>query len=198
MYSVDLDLNCFLLQISDLPLRLNLDILETNVINIVLLFSVLLYLGSDFLSKALFERQQEIAIEFLSLVRQVYNCQVRVYESRKKVLDTLRPHVRDGFYQAAGARFKVLDSVYRVMTKLKIDNIRCCQVQEILDLEQKDCSLMSDYVVSRVLERVKSILVASLLCKSELLRCYVISSIPLQIDDEGHLVDKSGIQEPSA
>lgn len=197
MYAVDLDLNCFSLQISDLPLRLNLDLLETNVINIVLLFSGLLYLGSDVLSKTLFKRQQEIAIEFLSLVRQVYNCQVRVYKSRKKVLDTLRPYVRDGFYKSAGLRFRELNSIYGVMTNLKIDNIRCCQIQEILDLEQKDYNLMSDYVVSRVLERVKSIFMATFCSECNFLRCYVISSIPLQLDKEGYLVDESGIQQPS-
>ena len=53
-------LNSFSTQISDEGVSLNLDIFETNVINITLLAGGLFYLLSGALSESLSERQQKI------------------------------------------------------------------------------------------------------------------------------------------
>jgi F0F1-type ATP synthase membrane subunit b/b' len=53
-------LNSFSGQISDLSVSLNLDIFETNVINISILLGGIIYLGSNALSESLSERQQKI------------------------------------------------------------------------------------------------------------------------------------------
>jgi hypothetical protein len=187
---VSLDLNCFSSQILDLSLRLNLDIFETNVINLGLVVSGLVYLGSDILSKALFERQQRIVIEFLVLVRRAYRVQVYASMARSRFRRTrFRTSVlglRRYFYKYEGSRFRKLNSLYNLMAQLKIDSICCDQEQELMRLEQKDRVLMSNYVISRVLERTKSCLGASYHCESVLLKSYLGSDLPLRSD--GHSI----------
>lgn len=192
---MNLNLSCYSLQISDLSLRLNPDILETNVINIILLFSGILYLGSDILSKTLSKRQQEIAIEFLSLIRQVYQCQVRVYESRKNVLTTLKPHLRDGFYKRAGSVLQESAEIYEFVTKRGIEAASSYSKDEILRLVQKDCNLMSKFITNRVIERVQTSLAHIYHGVENAVRCYVVSSQEPQFDIEEGLVNPVSMQE---
>lgn len=59
MELVNQTLSSFSIQIADLPIKLNLDIFETNIVNLTILVGGIFYLGSNALSESLTERQQK-------------------------------------------------------------------------------------------------------------------------------------------
>jgi len=83
-------------------IHLNFDVLESGVINIVILVGVLIYLGRDFLGSSLEQRQQEIIqavqdaenklneanLRLSEAEKQLTQAQVIISEIRKETLNT--------------------------------------------------------------------------------------------------------------
>jgi len=83
-------------------IHLNFDVLESGVVNIVILVGVLIYLGRDFLGSSLEQRQQEIIqavqdaedklneanIRLIEAEKQLAQAQVIISEIRKETINT--------------------------------------------------------------------------------------------------------------
>ena len=78
-------LNSFSGQISDLSVSLNLDIFETNVINISILLGGIIYLGSNALSESLSERQQKIVGAIQEAEERLTQATSRLAEGEKQL-----------------------------------------------------------------------------------------------------------------
>jgi F-type H+-transporting ATPase subunit b len=67
---------------------INTDIFDTNIINIALLWAIILYAGSDFLSSTLSDRQQKIVTALQEAEEQLRYSKARLAEAEKQVAQT--------------------------------------------------------------------------------------------------------------
>jgi F-type H+-transporting ATPase subunit b len=66
-------------------IHLNFDVLESGVINIVILVGVLVYLGRDFLGSSLEQRQQEIIQAVQDAEDKLNEANIRLNEAEKQL-----------------------------------------------------------------------------------------------------------------
>ena len=104
----------FILIAANEGIRLNLDILESGVVNIVLLVGILVYVGRDFLGSSLEQRQEEIiqAVQdaeekvldannrLTEAQKQLTQAQVIISEIKKETLNTKQVLLKADFKQA--------------------------------------------------------------------------------------------------
>jgi F-type H+-transporting ATPase subunit b len=104
----------FMLIAENEGIRLNLDILESGVVNIVLLVGILVYVGRDFLGSSLEQRQEEIiqAVQdaeekvldannrLTEAQKQLTQAQVIISEIKKETLNTKQVLLKADFKQA--------------------------------------------------------------------------------------------------
>ena len=104
----------FMLIAANEGIRLNLDILESGVVNIVLLVGILVYVGRDFLGSSLEQRQEEIiqAVQdaeekvldannrLTEAQKQLTQAQVIISEIKKETLNTKQVLLKADFKQA--------------------------------------------------------------------------------------------------
>lgn len=67
---------------------INTDIFDTNVINIVIVWAILFYVGKDFLSSTLSARQEKIVIALNEAEEQLNSSKLRLKEAETKVSQT--------------------------------------------------------------------------------------------------------------
>jgi len=67
---------------------INTDIFDTNVINIAILWAIILYVGKDFLSSTLSERQEKIVMALQNAQQQLDSSKERLLEAEKKIAQT--------------------------------------------------------------------------------------------------------------
>lgn len=75
----------FMLIAENEGIRLNLDILESGVVNIVLLVGILVYVGRDFLGSSLEQRQQEIIQSVQDAEERLTEANTRLSEAQKQL-----------------------------------------------------------------------------------------------------------------
>jgi F-type H+-transporting ATPase subunit b len=67
---------------------INTDIFDTNIINIALLWAIILYAGSDFLSSTLSDRQQKSVTALQEAEEQLSYSKARLAEAEKQIAQT--------------------------------------------------------------------------------------------------------------
>jgi F-type H+-transporting ATPase subunit b len=145
-------LNVFSAQISDLSVELNVDIFETNVINITILLGGIIYLGSNALSASLSERQQKILGAIQEAEERLQQAVSRLAESEKQleqaqiVIDSIKT---DAEKTAMQVKSTILND-----GKDEIERLTSAAKSQIKTVEAKVRKQISDYVVALALKRV--------------------------------------------
>ena len=67
---------------------INTDVFDTNIINLAILWAVILYAGSDFLSSTLSDRQEKIVTALQEAEEQLNYSKARLAEAEKQVAQT--------------------------------------------------------------------------------------------------------------
>jgi F-type H+-transporting ATPase subunit b len=145
-------LNSFSAQISDLPVKLNPDIFETNVINITILLGGIIYLGSNALSASLSERQQKILGSIQEAEERLKQAVDRLAESEKQLAQA--QIVIDSIKTDAEKTAKQVKSSILNDGKTEIERLTSSAKSQIITIEAKVRKQISDYVVALALKRV--------------------------------------------
>lgn len=145
-------LNSFSAQISDLSVGLNVDIFETNVINITILLGGIIYLGSNALSASLIERQQKILGAIQEAEERLQQAVARLAESEKQ-LDQAQIVIESIKADAEKTAMQVKISILND-GKAEIERLTASAKAQITTIEAKVRKQISDYVVTLALKRV--------------------------------------------
>ena len=142
-------LNSFSTQISDNGVSLNVDIFETNLINILLLGGGLFYLLSGALSESLSERQQKI---LGAIQESEEEATTRLTESETQlaqaqmVIDTIQ---KDATVTAQQVKSSILTE-----GKAEIERLTSTAKAQISTIEARVRKQISDYVATLALQRI--------------------------------------------
>jgi len=145
-------LNTFSGQISDLPVSLNTDIFEANLINILILLGGIIYLGSSALSKTLSERQQKIIGAIQEAEERLNQSSERLLASQKQlaqaqlVIDSIKT---DAETTATKVKNNILTE-----GKVEIERLTSSAKSQISTIEARVRKQISEYVVTLALKRV--------------------------------------------
>jgi len=145
-------LNGFSEHISDLPISINSDILETNVINITLLLGGVIYLGNSVLTASLDERQQKILGAIQESDDRLQEAVTRLQESETQlkqaqiVIDSIK---EDAQKTAQQVKTAILND-----GKTEIKRLTSAAKSQITTIESRIRKQITDYVVALALKRV--------------------------------------------
>ena len=145
-------LNSFSGQISDLSVSLNLDIFETNVINISILLGGIIYLGSNALSESLSERQQKIVGAIQEAEERLTQATSRLAEGEKQLAQAQL--VVESIKKDAQTTAQQVKSGILTEGKAEIERLTSTAKSQIGTIESKVRKQISDYVVALALKRV--------------------------------------------
>jgi len=145
-------LNGFSEHISDLPISINPDILETNLLNISLLLGGVIYLGNNVLTASLAERQQKILGAIQESDERLQEAVARLTESEKQlaqaqiVIESIK---EDAKKTAQQVKAGILND-----GKAEIERLTSTAKSQITTIEAKIRKQITDYVVALALKRV--------------------------------------------
>ena len=145
-------LNGFSEHISDLPISINPDILETNLLNISLLLGGVIYLGNNVLTASLEERQQKILGAIQESDERLQEAVARLTESEKQlaqaqiVIESIK---EDAKKTAQQVKAGIIND-----GKTEIERLTSTAKSQIGTIESKVRKQISDYVVALALKRV--------------------------------------------
>jgi F-type H+-transporting ATPase subunit b len=145
-------LNGFSEHISDLPISINPDILETNLLNISLLLGGVIYLGNNVLTASLAERQQKILGAIQESDERLQEAVTRLTESEKQlaqaqiVIESIK---EDAKKTAQQVKAGILND-----GKTEIERLTSTAKSQITTIEAKIRKQITDYVVALALKRV--------------------------------------------
>jgi len=145
-------LNGFSEHISDLPISINPDILETNLLNISLLLGGVIYLGNNVLTASLAERQQKILGAIQESDERLQEAVTRLTESEKQlaqaqiVIESIK---EDAKKTAQQVKAGILND-----GKSEIERLTSTAKSQITTIEAKIRKQITDYVVALALKRV--------------------------------------------
>jgi F-type H+-transporting ATPase subunit b len=145
-------LNTISTQIADLSVNLNVDIFETNVINITILLGGIIYLGSNALSASLSERQQKILGAIQEAEERLQQAVAKLAESEKQLAQA--QIVIDSIKSEAEKTAKQVKSWILSDGKGEIVRLTASAMAQITTIEAKVRKQISDYVVALALNRV--------------------------------------------
>jgi len=145
-------LNSFSGQISDLSISLNTDIFETNLINLIILVSGIVYLGSNALSAGLSERQQKILGAIQESEERLQEAVARLTESESQLEQA--QIVIESIKTDAKTTAKQVKSAILTDGKAEIERLTSSAKSQITTIEAKVRKQISDYVVALALKRV--------------------------------------------
>jgi F-type H+-transporting ATPase subunit b len=143
-------INSFSGQIADLGL--NLDIFETNVINLALLSGGIFYLGSQALSESLTDRQERILTTIQDSEERLKAAIQRLEESETQLtqsqvaIESLKSNAQT---TAVQVKSTILSD-----GKSEIERLSSMAKNQITTIEAKVRKQISDYVVTLALQRV--------------------------------------------
>ena len=138
--------------IADFSVGLNLDIFETNIVNLTLLVGGIFYLGSNALSESLIERQQKILGAIQESEERLEQAVVKLAESETNLKQAQR--VIASIKEEAEATAKKVKSGILTDGKTEIERLTATAKSQIGTIELKIRNQISEYVVSLALERV--------------------------------------------
>jgi F-type H+-transporting ATPase subunit b len=145
-------LNGFSEHISDLPISINPDILETNLLIISLLLGGVIYLGNNVLTASLAERQQKILGAIQESDERLQEAVTRLTESEKQlaqaqiVIESIK---EDAKKTAQQVKAGILND-----GKTEIERLTSTAKSQITTIEAKIRKQITDYVVALALKRV--------------------------------------------
>ena len=138
--------------IADFSVGLNLDIFETNIVNLTLLVGGIFYLGSNALSESLIERQQKILGAIQEYEERLEQEVVKLAESETNLKQAQL--VIASIKEEAEATAKNVKSGILTDGKTEIERLTATAKSQIGTIELKIRNQISEYVVSLALERV--------------------------------------------
>ena len=138
--------------IADFSVGLNLDIFETNIVNLTLLVGGIFYLGSNALSESLIERQQKILGAIQESEERLEQAVVKLAESETNLKQAQL--VIASIKEEAEATAKKVKSGILTDGKTEIERLTATAKSQIGTIELKIRNQISEYVVSLALERV--------------------------------------------
>lgn len=138
--------------IADFSVGLNLDIFETNIVNLTLLVGGIFYLGSNALSESLVERQQKILGAIQESEERLEQAVVKLAESETNLKQAQL--VIASIKEEAEATAKKVKSGILTDGKTEIERLTATAKSQIGTIELKIRNQISEYVVSLALERV--------------------------------------------
>ena len=139
-------------QVADLAIGLNLDIFETNLINLLLLGGGIFYLGSQALSESLTDRQEKILSTIQDSEERLKAAIQRLEESEKQL--TQSQIAITSLKSEAEATAKQVKSAILADGKSEIERLSSTAKSQIATIEAKVRKQISDYVVTLALQRV--------------------------------------------
>jgi F-type H+-transporting ATPase subunit b len=145
-------LNSFSGQISDLSIGLNLDILETNIVNLIIFVGGIFYLGSNALSAGLSERQQKILGAIRESEERLHEAVARLTESEKQLEQAQM--VISSIKTDAETTAKQVKNTILTDGKAEIERLTSAAKSQITTIEAKVRKQIADYVVALALKRV--------------------------------------------
>jgi F-type H+-transporting ATPase subunit b len=144
-------LNNFSIQISDLSVEQNLDLFESNLINIAILFGGVIYFSSNALSLSLSKRQKNIlgAIEEaevkLQLAENFLQTNERRIESVKQKINLIE---KDSELAAANMKIAI-----EIEGNVKVESLRKAAELYITGMELKLRAAIFDCLIDLIIER---------------------------------------------
>ena len=138
--------------IADFSVGLNLDIFETNIVNLTLLVGGIFYLCSNALSESLVERQQKILGAIQESEERLEQAVVKLAESETNLKQAQL--VIASIKEEAEATAKKVKSGILTDGKTEIERLTATAKSQISTIELKIRNQISEYVVSLALERV--------------------------------------------
>merc|ERR1712100_738830 len=145
-------LNSFSGQISDLSVSLNLDIFETNIINISILLGGIIYLGSNALSESLSERQEKIMGAIQEAEERLQQADARLAESEKQLEQAQL--IIESIKTDAETTARNVKSGILMDGKNEIERLTNTTKSQIGTIEARVRKQISEYVVTLALKRV--------------------------------------------
>jgi len=145
-------LNSFSTQISDTGVSLNVDIFETNLINIVLLAGGLFYLLSGALSESLSERQQKILGAIQESEERLQEATTRLTESETQLAQAQM--VIESIQKDAEVTASQVKSSILTEGKAEIERLTATAKVQISTIEARVRKQISDYVATLALQRI--------------------------------------------
>jgi len=150
MHLLNQTINSFSGQIADIGL--NLDIFETNVINLLLLGGGIFYLGSQALSESLTDRQEKILNTIQDSEERLKAAIQRLEESEKQL--TQSQIAVASLKSDAEATAKQVKIVILADGKSEIERLSSMAKSQVATIEAKVRKQISDYVATLALQRV--------------------------------------------
>jgi F-type H+-transporting ATPase subunit b len=150
MHLLNQTINSFSGQIADIGL--NLDIFETNLVNLLLLGGGIFYLGSQALSESLTDRQERILTTIQDSEERLKAAIQRLEESEKQL--TQSQLVVASLKSDAEATAKQVKNVILSDGKSEIERLSSMAKAQVATIEAKVRRQISEYVVTLALQRV--------------------------------------------
>ena len=139
-------------QVADLAIGLNLDIFESNIVNLLLLGGGIFKLGSQALSESLTDRQEKILSTIQDSEERLKAAVQRLEESEKQL--TQSQIAITSLKSEAEATAKQVKSAILADGKSEIERLSSTAKSQIATIEAKVRKQISDYVVALALQRV--------------------------------------------
>jgi F-type H+-transporting ATPase subunit b len=138
--------------VADFSVGLNLDIFETNIVNLTLLVGGIFYLGSNALSESLTERQQRVLGSIQESEERLQQAVSKLAESETNLKQAQL--VITSIKEEADATAKKVKSGILTDGKNEIERLTATAKSQISTIELKIRNQISEYVVSLALQRV--------------------------------------------
>jgi F-type H+-transporting ATPase subunit b len=138
--------------VAEFSVGLNLDLFETNIVNITLLVGGIFYLGSNALSESLAERQQRVLGAIQESEERLEQAVTKLTESETNL--TQAQLVITSIKEEADATAKKVKSGILTDGKNEIERLTATAKAQISTIELKIRNQISDYVVNLALQRV--------------------------------------------
>lgn len=138
--------------VAEFSVGLNLDLFETNIVNLTLLVGGIFYLGSNALSESLAERQQRVLGAIQESEERLEQAVTKLTESEANL--TQAQLVITSIKEEADATAKKVKSGILTDGKNEIERLTATAKSQISTIELKIRNQISEYVVSLALQRV--------------------------------------------
>jgi len=151
MHLFNQTINSFSGHVADFSIGLNIDIFETNLVNLILLTGGIFYLGSNALSESLMERQQRILGTIQESEERLQQAVSKLTESEIQL--TQAQLVIESIKTDAQATAKVVKTGILTDGKNEIARLTSSAKSQISTIESKVKKQIADYVVALALQR---------------------------------------------
>ena len=139
---------------------LNLDILDTNLINLTLLVGILVYYGKPLLTNILSERRSKIAEQIQAIEEKQKQAEVTLVEEQKKLEEAQATAVKIRSEAETTAQ-KAKETILAQGEK-EVERLKEVAVKDLSSEQEKAIAQLRERVVALALERARSSMESSL------------------------------------